>query len=258
MDVIQVPVWTDNYAYLIPLSDGACALVDSPEAEPILELLEQRNLRLSHILNTHHHPDHIGANQRLLEAFPDLEVWAGSFDQEQHRIPGQTRALGHGERFQLGPLRGVVLEVPGHTLGHIVYRFDDDTVFVGDTLFVAGCGRLFEGDARMMDHSLNEVLAELPDEALLYCAHEYTEANLRFALSVEPDNSALQQYRDRVQARRAQQLPTVPSRMGDERAINPFLRCYSATIRASTGCGTEHPRHQVFGILRSMKDRFRG
>ena len=257
-EVVQVPVWTDNYAYLLIAQDNTAALVDSPEAGPILEILAARDLSLTHIFNTHHHPDHIGSNRKLAEHFPDLEIWAGVYDSEHGRIPGQTRALRHGESFSWGGSRCRILEIPGHTLGHIAYAFDHGAVFVGDTLFVGGCGRLFEGDAKMMEHSLYRVLGALPDNSLIYCAHEYTEANLRFARSVDGANPELAELYLEVVRAREQGRPTVPSRLSSEWDVNPFLRCDSEAIRHATGSSGDTPRHQVFGILRSMKDRFRG
>jgi hydroxyacylglutathione hydrolase len=257
-DVVQVPVWTDNYAYLLIGEDGDCALVDSPEAGPILALLAERGLRLTHIFNTHHHPDHIGANGELAEHHPGLEIWGGVYDSEHSRIPGQTRALCHNERFHWAGSACRVLEIPGHTLGHIAYAWDHGVVFVGDTLFVGGCGRLFEGTPQMMEHSLYSVLGSLPGDSVLYCAHEYTEANLRFARSVDGDNAELLALSAKVSRARGEQRSTVPSLLRDEWAHNPFLRCDSAAIRRATGTSNEAPRHEVFGILRSMKDQFRG
>jgi hydroxyacylglutathione hydrolase len=256
-EIVQVPVWSDNYAYLLIASNGSCAVVDSPEAAPILEVIETRSLQLTHIFNTHHHPDHVGANAELQERFPSLQIWGGRYDFEHGRIPGQTKALAHNARFLWGGVACRVLEVPGHTLGHIAYAFREGAVFVGDTLFVGGCGRLFEGDPEMMTQSLYEVLGELPDESRIYCAHEYTEANLRFALSVDSSNHELTVYAENVKRVRALGRPTVPSLLGDERAINPFLRCESEAIRRATGSTIDRPRHEVFGILRAMKDNYR-
>ncbi len=257
-EVVQIPVWSDNYAYLLIADDGRCGLVDSPEAEPILTIIEQRGLRLTNIFNTHHHPDHIGANSDLAERFPDLEIWGGHYDQEHGRIPGQTRALAHDEHFEWAGSSCRVLEIPGHTLGHIAYHWQNGKVFVGDTLFVGGCGRLFEGDPEMMERSLYSVLGSLPDDSLLYCAHEYTESNLRFARSVDGENEDLLAFSDVVSRARAENRSTVPQRLATEWSINPFLRCDSEAIRAATGTTSDTPRHQVFGILRAMKDQFRG
>ena len=256
-EIVQVPVWSDNYAYLLVAADGTCALVDSPEAAPIISIIEARGLQLSHIFNTHHHPDHVGANAELIACWPALEIWGGRYDLHHQRIPGQTRALDHNEPFEWAGEKGHVIEVPGHTLGHIAYAFDSGDVFIGDTLFVGGCGRLFEGDAAMMTNSLYDVLGALPDESMMYCAHEYTAANLRFALSVDGANQDLIRYAQLVTQKRSQNVATVPSLLGDERAINPFLRCDSDPVRAATDSATDRPLHEVFSILRSMKDHYR-
>ncbi|HCP47716.1 MAG TPA: hydroxyacylglutathione hydrolase [Deltaproteobacteria bacterium] len=257
-DVVQIPVWTDNYAYLLCPRDGTAAVVDSPEAEPILEVLSQGGLQLTHIFNTHHHFDHIGANQELIAAFPDVVVCGGRYDAEHQRIPGQTRILEDGETFEWGGDRCTVREVPAHTLGHIAYCWDSNRAFVGDTLFFGGCGRLFEGTAAMMDRALYEVLGRLDNSTLLYCAHEYTEANLRFARTVDPHNAELLALSEEVASLRARGKPTVPSRLEQEWAINPFLRCDSPTIRQALNCDTSSPRHEVLGALRTLKDGFRG
>jgi hydroxyacylglutathione hydrolase len=257
-DVVRVPVWNDNYAWVLAAADGTAALVDSPEAGPIEAELERRGLRLTHIFNTHHHPDHVGANDDLCSKWPELEVWGGHHDLRHKRIPGQTRALGDDERFEWGGVTGTVREIPGHTLGHIGYFFDNACAFVGDTLFFGGCGRLFEGTAEQMDRALNDVIAALPGETLLYCAHEYTAANLRFARTVDPDNTALRALVGDVDARRSRGEATVPSTLDVERAINPFLRCDLPALRAAAGLDDSVPRHEVLGRIRSMKDGFRG
>ncbi len=257
-DVVRIPVWNDNYAWLLCGADGTAALVDSPEAGPIQAELQRRGLRLTHILNTHHHPDHVGSNLDLAAAWPGLEIWGGRYDSERGRIPGQTRALADGERVSWGGVAALVREIPGHTLGHIAYFFDNACAFVGDTLFFGGCGRLFEGTPEQMDRALNDVIAALPGETLLYCAHEYTAANLRFARSVDPDNAALQSAAVDVARRREAGQATVPSRLADELEVNPFLRCHLPALQRAAGVAPDAPRHAVFGALRSMKDGFSG
>lgn len=256
LHIQRVPVWQDNYAWILSAPDGTAALVDAPDAAPILAILAERGLRLTHILNTHHHFDHVGSNEALLAAFPDLQVFGGVYDQEHARIPGQTRALRDGERFAWGGVGCTVAEVPGHTLGHIAYLFDDGSAFVGDTLFVAGCGRLFEGTAEQLDRAINEVFDQLPPDTRLYCAHEYTASNLAFARSVDPDNGDLAAYAEQVAALRAEGQATVPSTVALERRINPFVRADRAELRAAAGCGPTAPRHEVVGALRRMKDSF--
>jgi len=252
----RVPVWQDNYAWVLAAEDGTAALVDAPEAAPVLEVLRSAGLRLTHIFNTHHHYDHVGSNEALQAAFPDLQIFGGVYDRDNGRIPGQTRALADGERFTWAGVGCTVREVPGHTLGHIAYLFDDGSAFVGDTLFVGGCGRLFEGTAEQLDAAINGVLATLPTDTKLYCAHEYTASNLAFARSVDPDNADLAAYAEEVDALRAADQATVPSTVGLELRINPFVRADRPELRASAGCGPEAPRHEVVGALRHMKDGF--
>lgn len=254
-EVERVPVWRDNYAWVLFGDDGSAALVDSPEAGPIAERLSARGARLTHILNTHHHPDHVGANPDLVDAWPGLAVFGSAYDAEQHRIPGLTKGLRDGDTFTFAGVRCSVREVPGHTLGHIAYLFDDGRAFVGDTLFVGGCGRLFEGTAEQLDRSLNEVLAALPDDTRVYCAHEYTASNLRFARSVDPDNADLLAYSEEVERLREADEATVPSTLGLERRINPFLRADLPALRAAVDL-PDAPRHEVLGALRSRKDHF--
>lgn len=257
-DVVRIPIWTDNYAWLLAADDGTAALVDAPEAGPVEAELARRGLCLTHVFNTHHHGDHVGANEELLLSWPGLEVWGGRHDHERGRIPGQTRALTDGERLPWGGQELTVREIPGHTLGHIGYFFDNACAFVGDTLFFGGCGRLFEGTAEQMDRALNDVIAALPGETLLYCAHEYTAANLRFARSVDPDNTALAAVSADVDQRRAAGEATVPSLLHNELAINPFLRCHLPALRAAAGLEASAPRHAVLGRIRAMKDGFAG
>ena len=255
--VQRIPVWQDNYAWLLVADDGTAALVDAPEAPPVLEELERHGARLTHIFNTHHHFDHVGSNAALIAATPGLAVFGGEYDHAEGRIPGQTRALADGERFTWGGVGCTVRAVPGHTLGHIAYLFDDGSAFVGDTIFVGGCGRLFEGTAEQLDRALSDVITALPPDTRLYCAHEYTASNLRFALSVDPDNEALVAYAAEVQRLRAAGEATVPSTVALERAINPFVRADRPELRAAAGCTAEAPRHAVVGALRAMKDTFR-
>lgn len=255
-EVVQLPVWRDNYAYVLLGEHGDAAVVDSPEAAPVLALLDARGATLSHLLNTHHHPDHVGANAELLARFPHAAVFGSVYDQQRGRIPGQTRGLIDGETFSFAGVQVTVRAVPAHTLGHIAYVFEDGSAFVGDTSFVGGCGRLFEGTAEQMDHALNEVLANLRDDVLLFCAHEYTQSNLRFALSVDGDNPALRAFSAQVDAMRAAEQPTVPSTVGLEKAINPFFRADLPALRASAGLPSSAARHEVLGRLRAMKDHF--
>ncbi|MEW6778171.1 MAG: hydroxyacylglutathione hydrolase [Bdellovibrionota bacterium] len=257
MNVLQIPVWADNYAYLI-CEGREAALVDGPEAGPIEETLSRENLSLAAIWNTHHHFDHVGANRALLST-RKIPVYGSEHD--RHRIPCLTQALKEGDRVRLGALEAEVFFVPGHTLGHIAYYIpSEESLFCGDTLFAGGCGRLFEGTAEQMTASLRK-LARLPDETRLYCAHEYTLSNLRFAVSVEPGNKRLRDRLREVEEKRSRGVPTVPSVLGEEKETNPFLRGSSPEVietARSRGGAPSEDAVSVFAAIRSLKDSWKG
>jgi len=243
-----VPCLKDNYAYLVQ-ADGLCAVIDPSEAGPVETALAARGVKLTHILNTHHHWDHCGGNEALKARTGALVVGPGM---ERERIPGID--LGVDETgFRLGGRTVQVLEVPAHTRGAVAYVFGD-AVFTGDTLFAMGCGRLFEGTAAMMLASLAK-LAALPDATKVYCGHEYTMSNGRFALTLEPGNRALAERVRAVEALRAAGKPTVPSTIGLEKQTNPFLRTGSAEIRATLKMATADDV-AVFAEIRRRKDAF--
>ncbi|MCC5870201.1 MAG: hydroxyacylglutathione hydrolase [Gammaproteobacteria bacterium] len=255
LEVHQIPCLTDNYGYLVhdPVS-GETACIDTPDAQAILAALASRGWRLSEIWNTHHHPDHAGGNLAVKQATGCRIVAPAA---EAARIAGVDRSVVEGEAVSLGEHRFTVLETPGHTSGHIVYWCEAQRLaFVGDTLFAMGCGRLFEGTPAQMWSSLQK-LRRWPEDTLLYCAHEYTQSNARFALSVEPDNAVLQARAAEVDAARRRGEPTVPSRLGDELATNPFLRADVPAFRASLGMAEAAPV-EVFARARAGKDAFRG
>ena len=253
---MQIPVWNDNYAYLI-CEVGKAALVDSPEAGPVEKELDARGIELAAIWNTHHHPDHIGSNRKLLSAHPGISVFGSRFDEK--RIPGITRTLDENDRVSLGDLEAEIFFIPGHTSGHIAYYIaSEGALFCGDTLFAGGCGRLFEGTAAQMVDSLSKLCA-LPDATRIYCAHEYTLSNLKFAVTAEPGNAVLAERFGRVQEMRARGESTVPSTLGEEKATNPFLRWDAPgiieTARTRGGAKSDEPA-EVFGAIRRMKDNF--
>jgi hydroxyacylglutathione hydrolase len=217
----------DNYAYLLqcPVT-GECAVVDPSEEAPVVAAIEALDAPLIAILNTHHHWDHTGGNEALLTRWPDLEVYGHVSD--EGRIPGQTKLLGDGDRFQMGRQSVLVKHIPGHTLGAVAYCFERD-VFTGDTLFYGGCGRLFEGSPQMMFHSLTERLGnELSLDTRFWCGHEYTVQNLRFARRMNPENEEIVVKLDWALKERESGRPTVPSTLADELAVNPFMRAQSA------------------------------
>ncbi len=251
LDIIQIPVLTDNYIYLLHDSDsGETAVVDPAVAEPVLAVLNQKGWQLTYILNTHHHSDHVGGNLELKRQ-TGCQIIASEFD--KHRIPSVDRGIKEHDVINLGTHSAQVIATAGHTSGHIVYYFaEDNALFCGDTLFVMGCGRLFEGSAAELWQSLQKLKA-LPPKTRVYCAHEYTQANGRFALTVEPDNIALQEKMIQVNELRANGLPTVPSTIGEELATNPFLRDLSSTLQAKfKGIAPV----ELFAKLRRLKDSF--
>jgi hydroxyacylglutathione hydrolase len=256
--IIPIPAFSDNYIWLVR-DGGNAAIVDPGDAAPVLECLDREGLTLTAIVNTHHHGDHVGGNAALLTRFA-----VPVFGPAREHIPGRTRALAEGDAISI-PGIGLdldVLDVPGHTAGHIAYvgTFAGQPVaFVGDTLFAGGCGRLFEGTPAQMADSLAK-LAALPGETLAYCAHEYTLANLRFAVAVEPGNAALAERMRREQQKRDRGLPTVPSTIADELATNPFLRAGEPAVFASAGVHAGRrlvDAIDAFATLREWKNGFR-
>jgi hydroxyacylglutathione hydrolase len=259
VDVVPVPQLADNYAYLVidPASRQA-AVVDCAEAAPVLDEVDRQAVRLVAVLATHHHFDHVGGNLDLLAALPELRVYGSAADAP--RIPGITDRVKDGHEIGVAGLRGRVIFIPAHTSGHVAYHFPaEHAVFTGDTLFAAGCGRLFEGDAAQMMASLGK-LAALPSDTCVYCGHEYTEKNLRFAATLEPGNRAVADKLAAVQALRREGKPTVPSTIADEHATNPFLRTDSAELSASVRkLVPDVPAGDpvaLFAAVRALKDRF--
>jgi hydroxyacylglutathione hydrolase len=256
VEIAIVPCLKDNYAYLLiqPGKDTA-VVVDASEAQPVAAALEARGLRLGAILATHHHADHVGGNEELVARFPGIPVYGSAHD--RGRIPSQSHFVSDEQVITVEGLTFRCLLVPGHTLGAVAY-YGHGAVFTGDTLFAAGCGRLFEGTPSMMNESLNVKLASLPPDTLVYCGHEYTASNLRFAAHVEPGNVAVGAKAQKVAELRARGEPTVPSTIADERATNPFMRCDSSEIIAhvASRLGGNHSPEAVLGAVRAAKDSF--
>ncbi len=241
LDVIRVPVLSDNYSWLVHDADsGETMVVDPGEAQPVLDAAAARGWTITQVWNTHWHPDHVGGNGAIVAA---TGASVTGPEAERAKIGHLDHGVGEGDAVTLGAHRARVLAVPGHTAGHIAFHFaEDDAVFTGDTLFAMGCGRLFEGDAAQMLANMRR-FAAMPPETLVYCGHEYTQANGRFALVAEPDNDAIRARMADVDAARAAGEATVPTTIALERATNPFLRA---------------PDAETLAARRRAKDEFRG
>lgn len=253
LQIELVPLLKDNYAYLVhDEATGTTAVVDPSEARPVLAVARARGWRISHVLATHHHWDHTGGNLEIKQA-TDCMVIGPGYDYD--RIPGIDAGIEEGDRLALGAAVAEVLFIPGHTRGHIAYWFPEErAVLCGDTLFSLGCGRMFEGTPEQMWASLDK-LRRLPAETRVYCGHEYTQANARFAMTIEPQNPALLMRQRRVDEARAAGRATIPSTIGDERAANPFLRADQPTVAAAVGLADADPV-TVFAEVRRRKDNF--
>jgi hydroxyacylglutathione hydrolase len=253
LEIVTVPCLSDNYAYLAhDAATDTTAVIDVPEVLPILNALRDRRWRASHILITHHHSDHIAGVEALAAATGARVIGAAA---DAHRLPALDEALVAGDIVRIGMDEGHVIDVPGHTIGHIAFHFPASrAVFTADSLMACGCGRLFEGTPAQMWDSLS-ALAQLPPETLVCSGHEYTQSNIRFALSVDTGNPALQARAARVEVLRAAGLPTVPVPLSEELATNPFLRASDPAMKASLGMAAA-PDAEVFARLRAMKDRF--
>ena len=257
MEIYRLPARSDNYIFVLHNpSDQTAAVVDPADAPPVLNQLDQLGATLVTIFNTHHHNDHVGGNRELLDRFPNAEVYGGAED--QGRIPGQQHYLRQGDRVTFADRTAEVFFVPGHTRGHIAYYFppaaagEPGELFCGDTLFAGGCGRLFEGTAEQMTISLGK-LRQLPDNTRVWCGHEYTLNNLKFALSVDGENAELRSRLDKITAARAQDQPTVPSLLVEEKATNPFLRWDSSALQT---VAKSQDAVTVLARIRQMKDQF--
>lgn len=253
LEIHQIPVLSDNYVYLAHDHEtGQTAVVDPATSDEVFAALEEKGWTLTHILNTHHHPDHTGGNEVIKKRTGCIIVGPRA---ERARIPGIDVAVGDGDAYALGSSVAKVFDVPGHTSGHIAYWFEDsDALFCGDTVFALGCGRLFEGTPKQMWHSLSKLL-DLPPQTKVYCAHEYTQSNAAFAVTVEPDNEALVKRKQQIDEMRARGERTVPSTWGEELATNPFLRPDSEDLQRTLGMvGADLV--DVFAETRHRKDNF--
>lgn len=266
MRIVPIPCLSDNYAYLVICNETrAAAVVDPSEAEPIVSLVEKilsekrgGGIKVTQIWATHHHHDHVGGIEEVAKAFNVTDVFG--YESDKGRIPAQTRFLTDGETFSLGKLSVQASHIPGHTLGAVAYAVSrpgqDTALFTGDTLFLSGCGRIFEGTPEMMHASLQK-LAQFSDETRIYCGHEYTLSNLRFAAHLEPTNANIQRAKELAAAARQEGRPTVPRAIREERLTNPFFRTDSAELRATLGMAEYDDDLAVFTVARRAKDVFK-
>jgi len=251
-EIIQFGCLKDNYSSLLhDPATGCTAVVDTPDADEIMHQLDKQGWHLTHILTTHHHWDHIDGHEQLKKHY-DCQIIAPALNRDQ--IPAIDQTVSNGDQIQVGEISIEVLATPGHTLGHVAYYVPAlSAVFVGDTLFAMGCGRLFEGTPQQMWQSI-QVLRALPDQTAIYCGHEYTLNNAQFALSLEPDNSALQQRVKEVESLRASGLPTIPTSVIQERQTNPFMRADIPRIQQRVGMPGASAS-KVFAEIRRRKDQ---
>jgi len=254
LQVDLIPAFQDNYIYLLRVPGSSdVGIVDAGDAAPAIAVLERQGLTPTHIFNTHHHPDHVGGNADLKARFPNAMLIAPR--SETARISGIDKTVADGDAVGFGGLTFRVIEVPGHTTGHVAFWSDvGQAVFCGDTLFALGCGRMFEGTADQMWRSLSR-LADLPPATRGYCGHEYTQGNARFALTVDPGNEALVRRAAEVDRLRAAGQPTIPSTIGLENETNPFLRADEPSVAEGVGLAGAGPV-AVFAEVRARKDRF--
>lgn len=254
LTLVTIPCLSDNYTYLVhDDASGDTAVFDVPEAAPILSELNRRGWRLSHVFLTHHHDDHTQGTAELLAAAPATVIGAGA---DAHRLPPLDRAVAEGDSIAFGGENVAVLEVPGHTTGHVAYHMATSGILVTmDSLMHLGCGRLFEGTPEMM-HASMQKMAVLPPETVVCSGHEYAETNIRFALTIEPDNPDLISRQTEISEARAADRPTVPTTLAQELATNPFLRCSNPQVQARLDMQGADPV-AVFAEIRKRRDGFR-
>lgn len=251
MNLISIPALQDNYIWLLDNQEGHCIIVDPGEAAPVLAALQRRQLIPDAILLTHHHHDHVGGVKQLVAQYPSLVIYGP----QETADKGATQIVKDGDLLAINGWEFSVFAVPGHTLGHVAY-YSAPYLFCGDTMFSAGCGRLFEGTPEQMYQSFQRI-SQLPDETLICCAHEYTLSNLKFSRAILPQDRLIETYQQQVEAIRAKQQPSVPTTLQLERKINLFLRCHDTDLQKKLGFNSPPEKlHSVFSELRLRKDNF--
>ena len=253
MKITPIQCLTDNYAYIIYDNDSkTTGVVDPSESKPVVSFLENKNLKLNYILNTHHHFDHVGGNIELKKKYNAKII---GFKGDKHRIPGIDITVDDNEKWNFGNSTVKIIHIPGHTLGHICFFFEKEKIaFTGDTLFSLGCGRIFEGDYKQMLISLNKI-KKLPKDTMIYCGHEYTYKNAKFCMKYDNENTNLKKKFEKVKSLSAQNLPTIPSMLEDELKSNIFLRCDQNDLKIKLGM-KNHEDFKVFKKVRDLKDTF--
>lgn len=265
MKILEVPVLQDNYSYLIiDENSKEAAAVDPAEPSKVLNAAKHQDVKITSVLTTHHHRDHAGGNKEMASLIPGIKIYGGG-----EKVEALTNKVQDGDTLQIGKtIKVKVHHTPCHTREHVLYEVHDLSsssttfpfpsplsLFTGDTLFIAGCGRFFEGTAAEMYHALCEVVYSLPDNTEIYCGHEYTVKNLEFALTIEPNNKAVQEKLAWARLRRGSNMPTIPSTVAQEKAFNPFVRCREPSIAIAVGLSGASPI-EVLKELRSRKDKF--
>lgn len=251
MNLISIPALQDNYIWLLDDQHGHCVIIDPGESAPVLKALHRLKLIPDAILLTHHHQDHVGGVAQVVAQYPNLMVYGP----QETADKGVVHVVHDGEKFEINGCQYVTISLPGHTLGHVAF-YSASYLFCGDTMFSAGCGRLFEGTAEQMYDSFQQ-LAQLPDNTLICCAHEYTLLNLKFARTVLPEDREIEAYQKHVEVLRGKNKPSVPTNLQLERKINLFLRCHDSNLQKKLGFYLPPKQlHSVFSELRLWKDNF--
>ena len=259
MKVVAVPCWEDNYAYLlIDEKNGVAGAVDPVEPEKVIAQAEKLKVKIVSVLTTHHHQDHSGGNVNMVKERPGIKVYGGD-----DRIPALTDKVGDGDQFTIGDLNVKIFFTPCHTKGHVLYYVTSSSnetgvIFTGDTLFIAGCGRFFEGEPKQMNYALNQVIANLPGGTQVYCGHEYTVTNLKFAKTIEPENKDILDKLEWAQKKRANQEFTIPSTIDEELKTNPFMRVTKSSVVKGIKLEEGASEDSVMKALRQAKDSFKG